>query len=131
MELDERGLSQLYFPTKDDGSAIQAELKKLTGASSVPRVFIDGNFVGGCDGRHFIILIERGSRFAQKWQVENDPQRRWYQDLNAKEYTSTKSSFYVGLTTRRLLVPFSIFWYFLLFPVPPSSLFPSFAFHFV
>ena len=32
-----------------DGPAIQDELQSLTGARSVPRVFVGGNFVGGCD----------------------------------------------------------------------------------
>eukprot|EP00803_Ostreobium_quekettii_P001906 evm.model.scf_3150.1 EVM.evm.TU.scf_3150.1 scf_3150:4091-4828(+) len=39
MELDER----------DDGDAIQDELLSLTGGRSVPRVFIDGKFIGGGD----------------------------------------------------------------------------------
>ena len=34
---------------RKDGSDIQAYLKKLTGASSVPRVFVGGRSVGGCD----------------------------------------------------------------------------------
>ncbi|KAJ7351879.1 hypothetical protein OS493_034785 [Desmophyllum pertusum] len=37
IELDER----------DDGSAIQDALVKITGARTVPRVFINGKFVGG------------------------------------------------------------------------------------
>lgn len=38
-ELDERS----------DGGAIQAELGKVTGATSVPRVFVNGKFIGGGD----------------------------------------------------------------------------------
>lgn len=38
-ELDER----------DDGAAIQAYLGKKTGASTVPRVFVGGKFLGGGD----------------------------------------------------------------------------------
>ena len=30
-------------------SQIQAYMKKITGASSVPRVFINGKILGGCD----------------------------------------------------------------------------------
>jgi len=33
----------------DNGDAIQQELGKLTGATTVPRVFINGEFIGGCD----------------------------------------------------------------------------------
>ena len=39
IELDER----------DDCAAVQTELGKLTGATSVPRVFVGGKFVGGGD----------------------------------------------------------------------------------
>lgn len=39
VELDER----------NDGSAIQQELGRMTGGSSVPRVFIKGAFIGGGD----------------------------------------------------------------------------------
>eukprot|EP00486_Rosalina_sp_Unknown_P004176 CAMPEP_0201576300 /NCGR_PEP_ID=MMETSP0190_2-20130828/22044_1 /ASSEMBLY_ACC=CAM_ASM_000263 /TAXON_ID=37353 /ORGANISM="Rosalina sp." /LENGTH=217 /DNA_ID=CAMNT_0048007011 /DNA_START=331 /DNA_END=984 /DNA_ORIENTATION=- len=34
---------------EEDMKAIQDYLKGTTGASSVPRVFIDGKFIGGCD----------------------------------------------------------------------------------
>lgn len=34
---------------RKDGAAIQQYLKELTGASSVPRVFINGQFIGGGD----------------------------------------------------------------------------------
>ena len=33
----------------DDAQAVQDYCKQLTGASSVPRVFIDGKSIGGCD----------------------------------------------------------------------------------
>lgn len=39
IELDER----------DDGDDFQDALQKITGARSVPRVFVGGNFVGGGD----------------------------------------------------------------------------------
>jgi len=39
LELDER----------DDMDEIQNVLQRLTGARSVPRVFVDGKFIGGCD----------------------------------------------------------------------------------
>eukprot|EP01083_Nonionella_stella_P129251 392114_1 len=35
--------------SEDEMAAIQAYYKTLTGASSVPRVFIGGKFIGGCD----------------------------------------------------------------------------------
>mmetsp|Transcript_9055 Transcript_9055/g.8141 ORF Transcript_9055/g.8141 Transcript_9055/m.8141 type:complete len:115 (-) Transcript_9055:33-377(-) len=34
---------------EQDMNAIQQYCKELTGGSSVPRVFIDGKFIGGCD----------------------------------------------------------------------------------
>merc|ERR1712137_71958 len=37
-----------------DGSSIQQELGKRTGGTSVPRVFINKEFIGGCDGRNEI-----------------------------------------------------------------------------
>ena len=39
MELDKR----------DDGDAIQDIMQTMTGGRSVPRLFIDGNFIGGGD----------------------------------------------------------------------------------
>lgn len=33
-----------------DGADIQATLADITGRSTVPQVFIGGQFVGGCDG---------------------------------------------------------------------------------
>lgn len=51
MELDERGnLSFGKTNWTDDGGAIQSELAKMTGGNTVPRIFIDSQFVGGCDG---------------------------------------------------------------------------------
>lgn len=58
MELDER----------DDGSAIQDVLLDITGGRSVPRVFIDGEFIGGGDdtdalarsGKLEVMLKEKG-----------------------------------------------------------------------
>ncbi|CAO1311473.1 unnamed protein product [Diamesa serratosioi] len=32
---------------RSDGGEVQDALKELTGARSVPRVFVDGNFIGG------------------------------------------------------------------------------------
>jgi len=42
MELDKR----------NDGNEIQNELKNKTGATTVPRVFIAGEHIGGCDDTH-------------------------------------------------------------------------------
>ena len=39
VELDER----------DDGPALQSELARMTGGSTVPRVFVAGAFIGGGD----------------------------------------------------------------------------------
>lgn len=35
--------------TREDGDAIQAHMQHLTGARTVPRIFIDGVFLGGGD----------------------------------------------------------------------------------
>jgi len=34
---------------RNDGGEIQAQLHKITGARTVPRVFINGNCIGGAD----------------------------------------------------------------------------------
>ncbi|XP_054159271.1 glutaredoxin-1-like [Oppia nitens] len=39
----------LEIEDRDDCNQIQEYLRQLTGASSVPRVFINGNFIGGGD----------------------------------------------------------------------------------
>ena len=51
MELDER----------EDGNAIRYELSQMTGRTSVPQIWIDGEFVGGCnDGeRSDPLLLKR------------------------------------------------------------------------
>jgi glutaredoxin len=36
---------------RDDGPAVQTVLGQMTGATSVPRVFVGGKFIGGCDGK--------------------------------------------------------------------------------
>ena len=36
---------------RSDGSEIQQELGNRTGGTSVPRVFIKEEFIGGCDGK--------------------------------------------------------------------------------
>eukprot|EP01114_Cavostelium_apophysatum_P016315 TRINITY_DN460_c0_g1_i1.p1 TRINITY_DN460_c0_g1~~TRINITY_DN460_c0_g1_i1.p1 ORF type:complete len:104 (+),score=11.36 TRINITY_DN460_c0_g1_i1:93-404(+) len=54
--------------TRGDGSEIQAYLGKLTGGTSVPRVFVGGKFIGGSDdtlalynsGKLATILKEQG-----------------------------------------------------------------------
>lgn len=42
-------LEILQMEDRPDCSALQAYLKELTGAQSVPRVFVKGQSVGGCD----------------------------------------------------------------------------------
>ncbi|CAH0393855.1 unnamed protein product [Bemisia tabaci] len=55
-------LSQKYYALeldqREDGEEIQDVLKEITGARSVPRVFINGNFVGG--GSDVKALQEKG-----------------------------------------------------------------------
>jgi len=48
--LKEAGLKEYFLmelDEVDDGAAIQDALQKVTGARTVPRVFIGGKFVGG------------------------------------------------------------------------------------
>lgn len=52
VELDER----------DDGSAFQAALGQMTGATSVPRVFVGGVFVGGGDDT---VAAEKSGKLAK------------------------------------------------------------------
>ena len=35
----------------DEGGEIQDTLQGMTGTRTVPQVFIDGEFIGGCDGK--------------------------------------------------------------------------------
>ena len=42
----------IQLDTRPDGDTIQDCLLELTGARSVPRVFVDGVFLGGCDQTH-------------------------------------------------------------------------------
>ena len=42
-------ISIVEIEDREDCDAIQAYLKELTGASSVPRVFVKSNCIGGCD----------------------------------------------------------------------------------
>lgn len=35
-----------------DGDAVQSALQSVSGASTVPQVFIGGKFIGGCDDTH-------------------------------------------------------------------------------
>ncbi|RWS12575.1 glutaredoxin-1 protein-like protein [Dinothrombium tinctorium] len=42
-------LEVVEIEKRPDCSQIQAYLKSLTGASTVPRIFVNGAFVGGCD----------------------------------------------------------------------------------
>ena len=51
-----KGYHVLELDKRDDGDAIQDVLGGMTGARSVPRVFIGGKFVGGGDD---IVRLER------------------------------------------------------------------------
>eukprot|EP01099_Mayorella_cantabrigiensis_P003813 TRINITY_DN2860_c0_g1_i1.p1 TRINITY_DN2860_c0_g1~~TRINITY_DN2860_c0_g1_i1.p1 ORF type:complete len:105 (-),score=26.31 TRINITY_DN2860_c0_g1_i1:255-569(-) len=50
--VNQKNLLVIELDQRPDGAAIQDQLKELTGARSVPRVFINGKFVGGCDDIH-------------------------------------------------------------------------------
>jgi glutaredoxin len=45
------------LPAKNDPGRIQTALGQLTGARSVPRVFIDGQFIGGACGSCRALLM--------------------------------------------------------------------------
>lgn len=47
VELDER----------QDGNAIRYELSQMTGRTSVPQIWIGGEFVGGCDDGAFAFVL--------------------------------------------------------------------------
>ena len=42
-------LSVYAFDEEEEGPAMKAELMKITGQSSVPQVFVGGEFIGGCN----------------------------------------------------------------------------------
>jgi len=50
----------------DDGSAIQSELGKMTGATTVPRVFINQEFIGGCDDT---LALHKSGQLVKKLQA--------------------------------------------------------------
>ncbi|XP_074596860.1 glutaredoxin-1-like [Brevipalpus obovatus] len=62
-------LDWIEVEKRPDCAQIQAYLKELTGASSVPRVFVDGKCIGGCDdttaadssGKLMTLLTECGA----------------------------------------------------------------------
>lgn len=41
--------SVLELDVLEDGPGLRAELGKLTGRTSVPAIWIDGTFIGGCN----------------------------------------------------------------------------------
>lgn len=47
--LDRSQFTVMELDGRDDGDEIQDELLTLTGGRTVPRVFIDGKFIGGGD----------------------------------------------------------------------------------
>jgi len=48
-EIDPQQLEIMEIEKRPDGGEIQTYMRELTGASSVPRVFIDGKCIGGGD----------------------------------------------------------------------------------
>lgn len=43
------GVQFVELDKRDDGNAIRYELSQMTGRTSVPQIWIGGEFVGGCD----------------------------------------------------------------------------------
>lgn len=70
--LDERGIvyRAMELDTLEDnlGNTIRAQLGKLTGRTSMPSIFVQGKFTGGCnDGPGLLPMIEDG-RFDKMMQ---------------------------------------------------------------
>lgn len=67
VEIDER----------DDSDAMQDRLEELTGSRTVPRVFADGKFIGGCDeivAAHESGALEKTLREAGAYGTEPEPE---------------------------------------------------------
>lgn len=47
--LDPSQMFIVELDTREDGDLIQTHMQHLTGARTVPRIFIDGKFLGGGD----------------------------------------------------------------------------------
>ena len=41
--------TEIDFDEEEDGMAMKAELAGITGQTSVPQVFVGGQFIGGCN----------------------------------------------------------------------------------
>lgn len=55
-----RRLQFVELDERDDGNAIRYELSQITGRTSVPQIWIGGEFVGGCnDGAFFLVTVAR------------------------------------------------------------------------
>ena len=64
MGLKQDQIKLIELDTRDDGEAIQDALLELTGGRSVPRVFIDGQFIGGGDDTD----VRRVGSIGRDWQ---------------------------------------------------------------
>ena len=64
MGLKQDQIKLIELDTRDDGEAIQDALLELTGGRSVPRVFIDGQFIGGGDDTD----VRRVGSIGWNWQ---------------------------------------------------------------
>lgn len=43
----------------EDGMALRAELGQLVGRTSVPAIWIDGDFIGGCNDGPGLLTLDR------------------------------------------------------------------------
>lgn len=51
----DRAISQFVeLDERQDGNAIRYELSQMTGRTSVPQIWIGGEFVGGCNDGGFV-----------------------------------------------------------------------------
>eukprot|EP01103_Thecamoeba_quadrilineata_P003695 TRINITY_DN13446_c0_g1_i1.p1 TRINITY_DN13446_c0_g1~~TRINITY_DN13446_c0_g1_i1.p1 ORF type:complete len:112 (-),score=27.71 TRINITY_DN13446_c0_g1_i1:130-432(-) len=53
----------IQLDERDDGEKIFDHLKEITGARTVPRVFIGGKFVGGCDA---VVALQSQGKLEEK-----------------------------------------------------------------
>jgi hypothetical protein len=76
--MDEVGIKYevMELDKTPDGPAIQDIMLSMTGGRSVPRVFINGNFIGGGENlfmSFFIIILSSYIRLYYVPRLENEP----------------------------------------------------------
>ncbi len=57
--LDSEGITYNLYDISGDRNKLN-ELKKITGSGSVPQIFVNEEFIGGCDD---LVLLHRNNEF--------------------------------------------------------------------